>query len=488
MSLQQTLLGRFPALESDVPEDDLDVESPEEGVDETGAQLDGENIVEGDLVEAADDEAEITEADDEAEELEDTSDSLESFLLAAQLGKRQGGWTEGEALAYGIGIDATLKRLGGSSKDVLPSLESFKGSQRERLESTTSVENRIKDAIMSIWEAIKRAVNKVVAFVRKWYVKIFDGASRLKKRAEAIRKKAENTQGTAKERKITTSTITQLHKGKSMPSAKDLVDVIKAVTEATKTLTSGRLESGYGDTVDGLVKHLTDIADGSGKLSDSDAMKAVDGIRSSGVLNITLAIASSKGSAEDLAKLSMTAGSQNNTVNLYQSGELPGGKRLSHISMSGTKGTVENGQYGRNVASSMRLAGKVALVDFNNKKVEIDSSKEVQILEPSEVVAIADATIDFCSTVVDYKLGFDKYEKKNSAALGKVDAVLRKSNNKEDDKDGRQRGEFIRGLAQGLGSLIRNRGTSITNVIGYGMTVTRNSLVFGVQSLGQYKD
>ena len=489
MSFQQALLGRFASLESDVPpEDDLEIESPEEGVDDTGAQLDGENIVEGDLVEAAEDSAEVDEADDEAEELEDTSDSLESFLIAAQVGKLKGGWSNDEALAYGMGIDATLKRMGGSHVDVMPSLESFGGSERQRIDATASVENRIKDAIMAIWEAIKRAVNKVVAFVRKWYVKIFDGASRLKKRAEAIRKKAENTTGTAKERKIRTSVLTQLHKSKSMPSAKDLIDTINGITEATKTLTSGRLESGYGELVDALVKHLSEIAEGDGKLSEVDAISATANIRSSKVLAFSLDIAGSRGSADDIAKISMTASSQNTSVELYQSSELPGGKKLAYLKIAGSNGTVEAGQYGRNVASSMRLSGKVVIMEHANKKVEIDNSKEVAILTPSEIVAIADATMDFCKAVIDYKLGFDKYEKKNSAALGKVDAILRKSNNKEDDKNGRDRGEFVRGLAQGLGSLIRNRGTSITNVISYGMSLTRNSLVFGVQSLGQYKD
>ena len=487
MSLQRSLLGRFSSLESDVPQDDLEIEAPEEGVDETGAQLDGENIVEGDLVEAAEDEAEVDQADDEAEELEDTSDSLESFLLAAQLGRAKGGWSNDEALAYGIGLDATLKRVGGSSSDVMSSLESFDG-QRQRLESTIAVENKIKDAIMSIWEAIKRAVNKVVAFVRKWYVKIFDGASRLKKRAEAIRKKAENTTGSAKENKIATSTLSMLHKSKSMPSAKDLTDTINAITEATKTLTSGRLESGYGDVVDAVVKTLTDVAEGDGKLSMTVASTAVGSITSAKIFQVDLAIAKNKGSADDLAKVSMTASSQNNIAELYQSTELPGGKKLVHLNLGSQKGGLDNGAYGRNVASALRLANKVQVIDYGNKKVELDSSKQVAILSPSEVIAIADATIDFCSAVVDYKLGFDKYEKKNSAALGKVDGVLRKANNKEDDQDGRQRGEFVRGLAQGLGSLIRNRGTSVTAVIGYGMALCRNSLVFGVQSLAQYKD
>ncbi len=488
MSLQRTLMGRFSSLESDIPQDDLEIEAPEEGVDETGAQLDGENIVEGDLVEAAEDEAEIEEADKEAEELEDTSDSLESFLLAAQYGKTKGGWTENEALAYGLGLDATLKRLGGKADQIMPSLESFGGTERERIESTISVENKIKDAIISIWEAIKRTVNKVVAFVRKWYVKIFDGASRLKRRAEAIRKKAENTTGTAKEKKIATSTLSQLHKSKSMPSAKDLVDTINSVTEAAKILTGNRLESGYGDTIDTIVKELTEVADGEGKLSTGDAITAVHKVRSSAIFAVDLPIAKNRGSNEEISKFSMTATSQNSSVELFQSGELPGGKKLAHIVISSSKGDLENGQYGRNVASSMRIAGKVVVSDHANKKVEIDSSKEVTILDPSDVVAIADATIDFCQVIIDYKLGFDKYEKKNTAALGKVDAVLRKANNKEDDKNGRERAEFVRGLAQGLGSLIRNRGTSVSNVISYGITLTRNSLVFGVQSLAQYKN
>ena len=488
MSLDRVLIGRFSSLESDVPNDDLEIEPPEEGVDETGAQLDGENIVEGDLIEAADDEAEIAEADGEAEELEDTSDSLESFLLAAQYGKSKGGWSEGEALAYGLGIDATLKRMGGSSSDVMPSLESFAGNERERIESTTSVENRIKDALVAIWEAVKRAVNKVVAFVRKWYVKIFDGASRLKKRAEAIRKKAENTTGTAKEKKIATSTLPQLHKSKSMPAATDLVAVIKSLSETTKTLTSNRMESSYGDSIDGVVKVLTDISEGEGKLNQTDAANALNGIVKSPIFTVDLSIAKSKGSADEMSRISMTAASQNDISELFQSAELPGGKKIAHLKLTSPKGTVSEGQYGRNVASSARAGGKVVVVDYSKSKVEVDSTKQVAILEPSQVVAIADEVSDFCKAVIDYKLGFDTYSKKNSAALGKVDAIVRKSTGSSGDSAERERGEFVRGLAQALGSMVRNRGTSITNVISYGMNVSRNALVFSVQSLAQYKD
>ena len=59
MSLQQTLLGRFASLESDVPAAGGVSDALEIGqvVDEDGAQLDGENLVENDLIEAAEEAA-----------------------------------------------------------------------------------------------------------------------------------------------------------------------------------------------------------------------------------------------------------------------------------------------------------------------------------------------------------------------------------------------------------------------------------------------
>ena len=482
MSLQQTLMGRFASLESDAPpEDDLDIESPEEGTDDTGAQLDGENIVEGDLVEAAEDSAEVDEADDEAEELEDTSDSLESFLMAAQIGKQKGGWTDGEALAQGLGLDATLKRLGGSSSDILPSLESFSGTARERLESTAAVENRIKDALMAIWDAIKRAVNKVVAFVRKWYVKIFDGASRLKKRAEAIRKKAENTQGTAKEKKLVTSTLSHLHINKSMPDSKDIAAGIKNVGIAVTNLTSQRLDKNYGTSIDALVTIITELADGKGAGSLNGAIAKVGKLKDSKIFECDLGITLKAAGAEE-AKRFIPVGIEGLTVSFFQSDILPGGQRLGNFTYEMADQTDKRA-VGRTFAAAMRSVNKVIAFEASNKKVEIDTSKEIKILEPNGIVHICNEVIDFCKIVVDYKLGFESYDKKNSAALAKIDGVVRKADNNDEDRDN---AEYVRGLAQGFGSIIRNRGTGITSTINLGMTISRNALVYSVQSLAMY--
>ena len=132
----------------------------------------------------------------------------------------------------------------------------------------------------------------------------------------------------------------------------------------------------------------------------------------------------------------------------------------------------------------MRVVSKVTVFEASNKKVEIDNTKEVAVLTPNEVVHICNEVIDFCKVVVDYKLGFETYDKKNAAALGKLDSIVRKSGNTDED---REAGEYVRGLAQGFGSIIRNRGTSITNAINLGMGISRNALVYSVQSLALYK-
>ena len=210
-SLDALLLGRFASLESDVPAAGGFSDSLEVGqvVDEDGAQLDGENLVEGDLIAASEDAEVIDEGSAETDELIETTEALESYLAAARRASKQGGWTTQEATAYHVGIDIAMKKLGADGSAIVPSLESF-GSSRERINATASVENRLTEALRKIWEAIKRAVNKVYVFVKKWYLKILDGASRLKKRAEAIRKKAENTTGSKKENKIRTGVLGQL--------------------------------------------------------------------------------------------------------------------------------------------------------------------------------------------------------------------------------------------------------------------------------------
>ena len=98
-NMSSILLGRFPGLESDVPAAGGVADALEVGqvVDEDGAQLDGENLVENDLIEAEEESEVVDEGNDEADELVETADALESYLAVARSAGKQGGWTTQEA-------------------------------------------------------------------------------------------------------------------------------------------------------------------------------------------------------------------------------------------------------------------------------------------------------------------------------------------------------------------------------------------------------
>ena len=468
MSLQQTLLGRFASLESDVPAAGGVADSLEIGqvVDEDGAQLDGENLVENDLIEAAEEAKVVEEGSDDVEELVETSEALESFLIAAQAAKKQGGWTTQEATAYELGINVVMGRLGGDARDVMPSLESF-GSSRERINATASVENRITDTLKKIWEAIKRAVNKVVAFVRKWYLKIADGATRLKKRAEAIRKKAENTTGTAKEKKIRT-VLSGLHVNKNMPSAADLKSYLDKVTELVKSYTSGKLSKSFSQNCDDVVQAIEGQVEA--KAGSTDGLTAL--------LSVNTPIASHF--SDDSSILAKFPGAPEGSTG-KSIGELPGGKKLALVIPRSTQGAAA-----KDISKAARVVMKVALVDASQQKVEIDSSKEVAILEPSQVAALADAVIDLCDGVIDYRKEFENYERKTKDTLSKIDKISNKATKGDTDAENASL-EIVRAVANYAGAHIRNYGSSTTTVINYGLGLARNVLVYGNSSLNQYK-
>ena len=69
--------------------------------------------------------------------------------------------------------------------------------------------------------------------------------------------------------------------------------------------------------------------------------------------------------------------------------------------------------------------------------------------------------------------------------LSKADKIKAKENKDDDAKDA---AAAARSLATGIGAAMRNMGTSITNVINYGMNLSRASLVYANSSLNQFKD
>ena len=244
-NLANALRGRFVSMESDVqdlPNEEGKIEVDADSVDESGAQVEGVETVEGDMLETEEASGEVEDAIEDGEELSEVSDGLEAFLDAAIAGRQAGGWTRAEASAYQLGLECLLNRVGAGASAVMPSCESF-DSHRGRLDQTVSVENRIKEALQSLWKGIKNMLSKMYAFFHKWYMKLLDTAQRLQNRAKAIKKAAENRSGAAKEKKIKVGVLSGLHIAKAMPAASVLKAAIVTAGNATSTATSDRLGS-----------------------------------------------------------------------------------------------------------------------------------------------------------------------------------------------------------------------------------------------------
>ena len=498
-SLDALLLGRFASLESDVPAAGGFSDSLEVGqvVDEDGAQLDGENLVEGDLIAASEDAEVIDEGSAETDELIETTEALESYLAAARRASKQGGWTTQEATAYHVGIDIAMKKLGADGSAIVPSLESF-GSSRERINATASVENRLTEALRKIWEAIKRAVNKVYVFVKKWYLKILDGASRLKKRAEAIRKKAENTTGSKKENKIRTGVLGQIHLSGSAPTASQLNTALTQIAANVGSLTENRLTGAYADACGEVIDAIQNIADG--KVDDANATdvklkNVLDRVNTAlGGVSKELDLGTAAPANDSIRKRAF-AGAPT-TVEVTRTTELPGGKALvavKAVDIAGNTTRASGDQAGEKsaaegAAAGLKYAFKVSLVAFADTKKEIDESKEINTLDQGDVISICDGVINFAEKVIDYKKGFEQYERKTKELLSKADKIKGKETKSGDTGAEATSAAVARSLATGVGAAMRNMGTSITNVINYGMNLSRASLVYANSSLNQFKD
>ena len=407
--------------------------------------------------------------------------------MAATLAKKTGGWTSNEAIAYGIGMDAAFKRIGLSSDNFVPSVESFGGEGRARIDATASVENHLKDALVSVWEAIKRAIGRVIAFVRKWYTKIFDGASRLKRRAQAISKKAQNTTGSIKENKIRVAGYSSLHVNKTIPTGADLAKVIAGYGTLLESLSEKAMGKDYNNLTDALATSVSDLGTGTGDVTTAELNAIVSAVDGTAMQTIKFPSDFGGSSSADNAKVFATA--EGSSPAAFKTKELPGGVCLVVLNLGATK--LAAGEDAATMSSkakyNLRHMGKIVLVDAAAKKVELDTSKEFKTLDQGEVTRIADAVVDVCDKIIDYKLGFDNYEKHNSKLINKIDNVVRKANN-SDDADGRARNQVTRDIATGVGSVVRNRATTMSTVIELTLRTSRASLAYGLQSLGQYKD
>lgn len=473
--LQAALRGRFVSLESDVP--DLEggegtVVVDQDQLDEDGMQVEGVETVEGDMLEMDDATDEVVDSVDAGEEMEEVSAGLEAFLDEARAGAQAGGWTKGEARAYQLGLECLLNRVGASAGAVMASFESF-DTQRSRLDQTVSVENRIKEALRSLWDGIKNMLSKMYAFFHKWYMRLLETTGRLQKRAKAIKAAAEKRSGAAKEKTVKVSVLRQLHVGKSMPSGGELVAFIKTLGGIMESATSDRLASEFKNTssteIEGLIKTAEDNATVNTATFDAVAkpLMTLGGKVTGGTTPTDKAISDYKAGDDVVGAVSAP---------------MPGGQIFVYVTTDdpASKDTATIDDYRARGSKT-----KLMLADVGGKKVEVDATKEVKTLSLSDIVAICDAVIDALQYPINYKSGYAKYESALKDSFKKMEKAANSNVDGEDDA-AKTAGKAARAYISAMSAAQRNMTNAINASINYSVNVCRASVAYANSSLGQY--
>ena len=465
------LLARYASLESDVS----DVPVVNDEVDETGAQLDGTEIAEGDMLEAEEHLGDVDQAEGEAEELTQTTEALESWLDHVGAARRnRTGLTKREAHGIFVGLNNDMRRHGHTVDDLVDghnvAVESFDGG-RDSVSRCLSLENAIMEAIKSFWQKIKDTISKMVKAVREWYLKHLDSASRMKKRAEALRDKANQTSGTAKEKKINLTVHRQLSNKKAAGDANFISSGLKTCAQALDSLTTKRISSA-GDTLDAIETAVNTIID-SPNATTASAIDASDY-----TLDTTIAGTSAQTS---YAKLLGLEGVSNASV--YGTGDLPGHKAIMGASFTiSATDALEKADEIKQAEDRSKIH-----VKFTTDKIpEIESSKEYPTLAPSVCGSLCSDVIKLLDVIVNYRANFDKYESSTKKFLAKMDTIYKK-NIKEDTDVARDNAKIGRLLGGAGASSIRSLNASITALSGYSMGLCRATLVYAQQSLAQHK-
>ena len=186
MARNRFSLGNM-AREDDEVNADLTPEQGEAAVDEI-VESPAEDIAEADQLAGELDEIVdgIGEVVGDAEELEGVADAIDAT-------KAEGGVSAPAAEALNLMLNIVAKRHGIPLTGSF-SRESF-DSKTSRVKATEGLVDRVKDTANTIWKWLQKAYEKAKAWVIKWFNKFFDGATKLKDRAEKLEKLAKQKSG-----------------------------------------------------------------------------------------------------------------------------------------------------------------------------------------------------------------------------------------------------------------------------------------------------
>lgn len=222
------------------------------------------------------------------EETADTVEALESMAMVVRQASLEGGLNRTSAALVRNQMAYHQKRLGASRRVPMPSMESF-GGVSSRLSATNVTMEGIKDLAKTAWDAIVKAMRRVISFFQEYYNKFFGGAERLKARAEKLAKvtvegkldeKSGDDAGLAS--RLHMSKVTSFAKLKEgLETVKKLVDASqgasKTVTDKIETFCDNDAETVTKETLTKLNTEVNEAMKLGSQLTRNDNLDDVKG-------------------------------------------------------------------------------------------------------------------------------------------------------------------------------------------------------------------
>ena len=364
----------------------------------------------------------VVEDSEVIEELDDAKAALEEICEDMRISLQNGGMNPDMARMAKRYADRTLARVGMSNP--IPSCEAFGGFGDRFVATSVSMEG-VGDAIKNIWEKIKTWFNNMWKNIRTYWQKVWDASPKLKARAEALRKKADDLGGkTATEKTVDVGSdlVKKLHNDSGkLPTVQEMTGVMEKVSKLTQLLFGDyyaqalKFAEHYGDKLAGVneptAANLEGLGLGAGDLvSPASVLKT----KAAGLLSNNDAAKGKFADATEVATSDSLFGGQVVAVATFATGvgteDDPVNPENPPAPANGEPAPASTG--GSGTAAKFNSFGKntVKLMTLLEKSPEV-SEATMATMALGDVQKLCDEVIKLCDSISSYRKDWEMAEK-----------------------------------------------------------------------------
>lgn len=359
-----------------------------------------------------------------------------------------------------------------------PKMEHFNGRADSR-DATSFVQEGVKEALKSFWEALKAQFKKIWAKLKTWYVKTFSAAKKLNQRAVEVRSRAESSSSTIDKRSFSFNQLKQLSvegKLKDFSAFKSSLEVVAEIVQISHTVDSDAVIDG----IDTVVDALKAIDDESVDASNLEKLGHTANLYVGRYENI-ISEANTREIAE--TKLKEQLGGGDNGLKVLQASKVLPGDTILVVTLGKTADTDK---------LAVIRGANVVFANSKYKPKEISGDAEVVTLNPSQISELCNIIVEASANIYDYEAKWAKVDRAQEAYLRKMDELARDAIDdakEEDDKATsnsnveRQARTFINTTTQ----FVKRVGATPSKISSYAMPVFAATLNWCEGSMRNYK-